>query len=225
MINTWNEYDLHNSLKSKIAGSEGLTECKIAGKIVDVFLNNQIIEIQTANFSSLRKKLQMLINLYPIKLVYPLVREKRVTTIDEDGEIIRSRKSSKQGKFIEIFDELIYITDLFLTPGFTFEIIQVDIEEIRADDGKGSWRRKGISIKNRILKESYPGRIIRNPFDLFLMLNLDKIDQIDSKNLSEFLKIKIYLARKVLYFFRHTGVIQPAAKKGNRIIYQGGEGY
>lgn len=220
MINTWNESNLHKEIKNKYSNSADFLEVSIAGKIVDIFSENQIIEIQTSNFGALRKKLEFLLSFYPVKVVFPLIRGKTITVINEDGEIIRSRKSPKLGGFVDVFNEILYIPDLFLNPYFSFEILQVDVEEIRCDDGKGSWRRKGISIKNRILKKMYPPRVITSPEDLFELLFLQKLPLLNSKLITETLNIKIRQAQKILNFFKNTGVITPVSKKGNRIIYK-----
>lgn len=220
MINTWNESHLHREIKNKYSNSTDSLEVSVAGKIVDILSENQIIEIQTSNFGALRKKLKFLLNFYPVKVVYPLIREKKITIINTDGEIVRSRKSPKTGNFIEIFNEILYIPDLFLNPYFSFEIIQVDVEEIRCDDGKGSWHRKGISIKNRILKKMYPPRVIKSPEDLFKLLPLQQLPLLSSKLITETLNIKMRQAQKILNFFKNTGVIIPVSKEGNRIIYK-----
>lgn len=219
MINTWNESTLHKTIKEKYADQKDHLEVEIAGKIVDIFKSDSIIEIQTANLSSIKRKLEFLLNLFPVKLVYPLIRKKRITVVDNDGSIIRSRMSNKTGSILDIFKEVIFIPQLFLYPDFSLDILQVDVEEIRCDDGKGSWRRKGISIKDRIVNDILPVRIINDADDLYQLLPIDIYDSIDSKKIAELLNVKTNLAQKIIYFFKHTGVIYPVDKIGNLKIY------
>jgi len=56
-----------------------------------------------------------------------------------------------------LFDALLHAPELPLNPAVAIEIVLADITEKRVRDGKGSWRRKGVSIKDRelsVLRES-----------------------------------------------------------------------
>ena len=52
---------------------------------------------------------------------------------------------------VDVFEELVRIPSLFLEDNLSLEVLMIEDEEIRCLDGKGSWRRRGISIKDRKL--------------------------------------------------------------------------
>ena len=57
MINTYNETDLHHTLKNLYTSDHAQQEVKIGNFVCDICTEDKkIIEIQTAVFSSLKKK-------------------------------------------------------------------------------------------------------------------------------------------------------------------------
>jgi len=53
---------------------------------------------------------------------------------------------------IDLFDELVRISHLVKEENFELNVLMVEEEEIRCNDGHGRWRRRGVSIKNHHLK-------------------------------------------------------------------------
>lgn len=144
LIGQMKESSLHRELKllyQQRVGGE--TECPVDGYVVDLRCDDLIYEIQTGSFSHLRRKLTNLLPEVSVRVVYPLVREKQVTLCDEQGSVIRSRRSPAHRQEAFAAGELMRIPDLILHPNFSLDLIGVSIEEIRVADGRGSWRRKG----------------------------------------------------------------------------------
>ena len=87
-------------------------------------------------------------------LVHPIATEKYIVTTEESAIVISRRKSPKKGKLVDLFDELIRIPDLIGSDNFILEILMIKEEEYKMQRyGKGSWRRKGISIVDHKLLE------------------------------------------------------------------------
>jgi hypothetical protein len=63
------------------------------------------------------------------------------------------RKSPRRGKLEDLFLELVRIPHLINHPNLTLEVLLIREEEIRHADGKGSWRRRGVSIIDHRLLE------------------------------------------------------------------------
>ena len=59
-------------------------EVKVDGFHID--RHNLLIEIQTANFSSMRRKLNTLAEEHPLRLVFPIAQEKWIIRLGADGE-------------------------------------------------------------------------------------------------------------------------------------------
>ena len=147
-----NESNLHSALKKLYTNAAEEHELCINGFIVDIVRDGSIIEIQTGSFSKINKKLTALLPDYRVKLVYPIAYEKTLIVYDHKKEnILYRRRSPKKGQLLDIMDELVYIPKHIVHPNFCLEVLLTIEEEIRSADGKGSWRRRGISIIDRKL--------------------------------------------------------------------------
>ena len=218
-IGTKNESSLHRSLKYSYAGPEN-TETARAGYVCDAIgENGEAIEIQTGNFSSLKKKIPALGKEGKVRLVYPVIAKKTIELYNTRGKLLSRRKSPKKGMVWDIFDELIYVPELLGLKSLTIEIIFVDIIERRRTDGKGSWRRKGISIEDRILENRQKGIVLRKKADWkkhFLPL----ADECSTKMLAETANIGTEAARKAIYTLRKAGLLKKLRKDGRSWIYR-----
>jgi hypothetical protein len=157
-IGELNEQHLHNALKETYADSLKQTEVSVGGYVVDVAKNNRLIEIQTGNFSTIKKKLYRLVRDYPVKLVYPFAVEKWLLKLPKEGnENPTRRKSPKRGRPVEIFKELVSFPQLLINSNFSLELVMIQEEEVRRYMGNGRWYKNGwgtverrlISIKKR----------------------------------------------------------------------------
>lgn len=152
MINTWNESSLHEQLKNIFCNENGRTEVEVQGSICDIVFNdNSIIEIQTKKISALQKKLEKLLVRHRVKVIFPISIETMLYTYDVHNNLKFKRKSPKKGSMYDIFQELFGIWHLIENENLSITILFIKTSEIRTDDGNGSWRRKGISISNRML--------------------------------------------------------------------------
>ena len=108
-IGTYQEYSLHEELKNYYKTRTGSTEVKVENYIIDVVNDNELIEVQTRNFSQIREKLQKLLELnYSVTLVHPIYEEKVFKTTIGEKESIRT--SPKKDNLLQMFNELVYIT-------------------------------------------------------------------------------------------------------------------
>jgi hypothetical protein len=152
-IGRMNERSLHAALKALYCRDGCSCEVDIENYIVDIIdADHTIIEIQTSSLSNIRKKITSLVRNYRVKLVYPVAVEKTLYVYDEpQGALLYSRKSPKRGGIADIFREALHLRDLLLHPNFELEVVFINAEELRAKDGKGSWRRGGTSIFDKQL--------------------------------------------------------------------------
>ena len=75
-IGILNEKPLHAALKEWYARPGDQFEVSIDGYVVDIVRDALLIEIQTGNFSSIKRKVHALAALHPLRLVFPIAREK-----------------------------------------------------------------------------------------------------------------------------------------------------
>ena len=151
MINTYNETQLHRTLKDLYSSTGAVQETSLEGFICDIYDNGRIIEIQTSKLSALKAKLEKLLPLYPIQIVYPIIENAYILTLNADGTKRSCRKSPKHGNFYQIFKELLGIVHCLDNPRLTIRILYIDCEIIKIDDKQGRSRYKRPRIIDKKL--------------------------------------------------------------------------
>jgi hypothetical protein len=201
-----------------VSGDE--QEVKVEKFIIDIVRGKLLIEIQTGNFSAIKKKLRKLLVHNQVRLVYPIAKLKWIVHVSRSSEVIRRRRSPKKGKAIDLFYELVHTPSLINDRNFSLEVLLIEEEEIRCNDGRGSWRRRGVSVKDRRLLQVFD-RIVfedRRDFHEFLPKELD--GYFTNKVLAVKRGISITLAQKMTYCLRKMGAISLAGKKRNELLFQ-----
>ena len=145
------EYSLHSEIKHWYTVSADELEVKVEDFIIDILRGKLLIEIQTGNFSAAKKKLIKLLLSNQVRLVYPIAKLKWIVHVSGSGEFVRRRKSPKKGKLTDLFYELVHAPSLIEDRNFSLEVLLIEEEEVRCNDGRGSWRRRGVSVKDRKL--------------------------------------------------------------------------
>ncbi|MCL1928449.1 MAG: FaeA/PapI family transcriptional regulator [Treponema sp.] len=218
-IGTKNESSLHNSLKMYYA-EPGNTEATRAGYVCDAIgVNGEVIEIQTSHFNALKKKIPALAKSGKVRLIYPVIEKKTIELYDPKGRLLSRRKSPKKGTIWDIFDELVYVPELLKLRKLTIEIIYVDAVERRCNDGKGSWRRKGVSIKDRSLENRREGITLKKKAD-WIKHFLPLKNECSTKTLAEAANVSPEEARKTLYTLRKAGYLEKIRKQGRSWVYR-----
>jgi hypothetical protein len=92
-------------------------------------------------------------------------------------------------------------------------------EEIRRDDGQGSWRRKGWSIADRRFLEVVSRHMFKKPSDFLTLIPNDLSDPFSTQDLADGIKQPRWLAQKMAYCLRNMGVIDVVGKNGNSLLY------
>jgi hypothetical protein len=221
MIGTESEYSLHRDLKFTYAGEKGRTETPVAGFVADgINAKGEYIEIQTGSFGPLGKK----INNFPpgckVTIVYPVIVTKYIEDFDTRGKRLYRRKSPRRGGPWDLFNVLVYAPDFPLLPGITVELALVDADEERVKDGKGSWRRKGVSIRNRLMTAFHSRIRLKKPSDYLRFIPFTKKHTFTSALLAEKAGININIARKTLYVLTRIGVVEKTGKQRNALVYR-----
>lgn len=218
-ININNEKSLHLFIKQWYAMPGDRLEAKVDKYIIDLVREDSLIEIQTKNFSAIGNKLRDLVKYNKVMLVHPIAIEKYIVTTEGPEGIITRRKSPKKGKLVDLFDELIRIPDLMVEDNFILEILMTKVEEIRCKDGKGSWRRKGVSIMDRKLVEVVEKITFKEVKDFLIFLPQELPNNFTNKDLAKTLKVTVLKARKITYCFRKMKLITEVGKFKNELIF------
>jgi hypothetical protein len=214
------EYSLHSEIKDWYMDSGDELEVKVDDFIVDIVRDKLLIEIQTGNFSVIKKKLIKLLLHNQVRLVYPIAKLKWIVHISRSGEFVRRRKSPKKGKLTDLFYELVHMPNLIKDRNFSLEVLLIEEEEVRCNDGRGSWRRRGVSVKDRKLLNVFDRIVFEDSRDFLEFLPKQLDGYFTNKVFASKLGISIRLAQKITYCLRKMDAISIAGKKKNELLFQ-----
>jgi len=216
-IGTKHESSLHRDLKFQYAGQDGQTEAEVAGFVADgINAEGEYIEIQTGSFGPLRKKA---LALRRLKVIHPVIITKYIEVFNKKGRLQYRRKSPRKGQPWDLFNVLVYAPDLPLIPGLVIELALVDAAEQRVQDGKGSWRRRGVSIRDRQMLVLHDRITLKKPSDYIRFVPFKKNEKFTSALLAQKAGINVDLARKTLYVLAKLGIVKKTGKQGNALVY------
>jgi len=220
VIGTQNESSLHASLKELYSQPGDIIEGRVDGFHIDVVKKDRLVEIQTANFTSIKKKLSRLLENHHVVLVYPIVFRRDIVKIAEGtGEVLSTRKSPKKEDVFDLFSELLRIPHLILHPNLTVEVVFIKEREIRCDDGCGSWRRRGVSIVDRALSEVVERRSFATATDYLSLLPEEMPSPFTNKDLARLAGVPRAKAQRTTYTLKKAGLLEEVGKKGNELLY------
>jgi hypothetical protein len=218
-IGTLNEKPLHESLKRWCTQPGDRIEIPVDGFVVDIVRGDLLIEVQTRNFSAIRRKLERLLTHHRVRLVYPIPCEKWIARVDHCGVQVGRRRSPKRGAYEDVFEELVSIPELPRSPNFSLELLLIREEEVRRHDSSRCWRRRGWVTHERRLLDVVGQRTIENPADLSAFIPVPLAEPFAASDLAKSLNLPLRLARMMIYCLRKAGCIALAGKRGRAALY------
>jgi hypothetical protein len=218
-IGNLRESSLHAALKTWYARPGDEVEAQVAGYFIDLRRGDTLIEIQTRNFSALKRKLTRLLDDYAVRLVHPIAQEKYLVRQTKAGRVLSRRKSPKHGLAVRLFDELVSVPDLAAHPRFVLEIVLTREEEISREGRGGSWRRRGWKIVDRRLLDVLGRAEFTAPRDYAAFLPANLPETFTTRDLAEQGGYPLYLAQKMAYCLRRMDVLAAVGKRRNAALY------
>lgn len=220
-IGVQNERSLHAALKQWYAQPKDEFEVPLNGFFIDLVRGEQLVEIQTRNFSAIRQKLHTLVKTHSVHLLHPITFEKWVLQENQDGtKVISRRKSPYRGQLTDMFEELVRIPELMKHENFTIEFPLIREEEVRCRDGKGSKHRKRQSIKDRRLLEVVSTYKFTTAKDFLQFIPQNLPSPFSNKCLEKVLSLPIHRCRQITYCLRKMDTISVVGKKGNELLFE-----
>jgi len=218
-IGTKHESTLHRELKFTYA-EPGRTEAEYNGYVADgISAGGEFIEVQLSSFGPLKEKAQVFAAQGRLRIVHPVIIAKYIEVCDSHGKHLYRRKSPRKGSPWDLFNALVYAPELPLMRNLTIELVLIDVTEQRVRDGKGSWRRKGISIKDRKLLAVHERIRLKKPSDYLRFIPFNKKEQFTSADLKEKAGISRDLAQKTLYVLAKLDIVKKICKRRNALLY------
>jgi len=219
-IGELNEQPLHAALKAWYARPNDQVEVSIDGYVIDLVQNDLLIEIQTGNFSSIKRKLRDLVKRYPVRLIYPIAAEKWLLKMPKQGwDQPRRRKSPKRGQIEAVFGELVSFPQLLLEKNFSLEVVLIQEEEVRRYVGKKRGYKNGWVTVERRLLDVVTQRLFEVPSDVSALLPAEMPQEFTTKDMAEALGSPRWLAQKMAYCLREMGEITRVGKLDRSYLY------
>jgi hypothetical protein len=205
----------------------GKTETLVGEYVADgIGKSGEFIEVQTGSFAPLKKKVKEFAAHGKVRIIHPIAIKKTIEVYKPSrsrgrqyGALLYRRKSPLKGTAWNIFDALIHAPELPLIRGVMIEAAMIDVTEIRIKDGKGTWRRKGISIHDRSLAAWHESILYKKPADFLKFIPFKKNEEFTSSLLAEHTGVNKLIARKALYVLTKLKVVKRIGKKGNSWVY------
>jgi hypothetical protein len=220
-IGLYSETGLHASLKARYAAAPGArVEVRVAGRVVDVVLPDEFVEIQTRSLGSIATKIMRLACVGPVRVVHPIAVSTTIRRIDPgSGELQSERHSNARRDLFSAFDELVRASDLVASPNVSLDFVLVSVVETRIKDGSNSWRRRGDRVLSRELQQILETRSLESREDWLGLLPATLAQPYDSETLGWALGIQPVRARKLLYTYCRAGLLRDAGMRGRRKLY------
>lgn len=220
------ETSLHQQLKSHYAASPDHIEVALGAYRIDVVRGDELIEIQCASLSAIRKKIIDLLQRHDVRIVKPSVHRTRICKRNvKGGPIVSRRLSPKRGEAYELFEELIYLRGIFPNPRLTLEIPIVDVNQIRWMRKKKSRRRRdpGYVIEDTQLVEVHSSIELVEASDLWRLLPdgvSDNFGEFNTQDLATAIGCPRWIAQRIAYVLHHCQAITPTHRNKTGIHYQ-----
>ena len=221
-IGTLNEKPLHAALKRWAAEPGDRFEVPTGRFVADIVRGDEILEIQTGSTAVLKRKLAALLAHHSVRLVLPIAVRKTLTTLDESGNEVGSRRSPKRGSLLDAFHELMYLRAFLGDPNFAVDVVLIHEEEVRRPRRRKRTRayQKRWEIEERRLVDVIDSVSLHHPADYLAFVPPALAEPFTTADLGAAIGRPRRMATKIAYVLREMGVLQPVGKTGNSILYE-----
>lgn len=219
-IGLLNQKNLHGIIKFMICDDVLCHEVKVDGKVIDVFVDDTIYEIQSAQFRLLRDKITKFTEQYPMKIIFPIVVKKQIQWLDQEKGIQSKRVSPKKGKLHDVLRELYQIRDCLNNDNLSIECYFFDVDEVRILDGWDATKRKGATKVDRWPSCFHHKITLNQPEDYRQFLPHDLPEQFNSKQIRNLLKINERQSSALLLILQDFNIIERVGKEGRAYLYR-----
>jgi hypothetical protein len=219
-VGTLNEGPLHASLKAHYAQPGDQLEAVVDGYIVDILRGDRIIEVQTANFAQIARKMRRLVANHRVRLVYPVPRDLWIVKLPQaDGGVMTRRKSPKRRDVFDVFRQLVSFPELIAHENFQLDVVLTEEEAVwRHEPGK-RWRRRGWVTVERRLLSVYETLTLQTTDDYCCLIPNGVPGEFLTSDLATALRCPRRLAQQVAYCLRKAGVIESVGSHRNAVVY------
>ena len=200
-IGTYSEKSLHYILKNFFESNNDCHEVAYKGFVADVKHGSTIMEIQTNTLYGLNNKLDAFLEDSSVRLVFPIIRKRRIVWIDpETGDAKRCARSVVGESNYSLIPELLYIIDYLRDPSLTVTVVTLEADDYRMLDGKGRDRKKSatkvdlvptaiLDMKDMVFPNDLADFVPGVLGDVFLRQDFAKVTHLRGRSLWAVLKV------------------------------------
>ena len=219
-IGTLSEKTVHGILKNYYEPDRDHQEVALCGYVADIFRDGNVIEIQTANFNKMRDKLSVFLNLYNVKIVYPVAHVKYINIFDKTtGESVSRRRSPKVGSPYDAFYELYKIKNYLTHPNLSIDIVMLDLDEYRFLEVPAKRRRKNFVRYDRIPYDISSVVELSCVEDYMSLIPVELGDEFTSKEYAKVTHLSMGMASLALNVLTYIGTTKVIGRKGRAYLY------
>jgi hypothetical protein len=216
---TLNERPLHAALKRHFHQPGDAIEAHVDGFHIDLLRGDLLIEIQTGNFTALRRKLVRLLATHRVQVVVPLAAEKWIVRMGEDGTVVSRRKSPKRCRVEHMFAHLVSLAPLLAHAHLQVLVVLIREEEIRRRTGARRWRRQGWGTHERRLLDVVSCHAFTRAEDYLALLPPELPDAFGSADVAQGAGLPREVAQQMLYTLRGMGAVACLGRRGRGLAY------
>jgi hypothetical protein len=219
VIGTLNEGALHAALKSWYRRPGDLLEQRVDGYVIDIVRGETLIEIQTAGFAPLRRKLDRLLDRHRVRLVATVPLTRRIVRLSLGGEVLSTRRSPRRGRPVDVFARLVSLPGLLAHPRFELELLLTHEEEHRRHEAGRAYHRRGWVVVGRSLISVERTLPLSTPEDAAALLP-PVPDVFDTAELAAAERCTRRLAQQMTYCLRAMGTLESHGRRGRAVLYR-----
>ena len=208
-IGTLGEKTLHLALKYYFAPDPAAHERPIGGFVADAVTEDGVIEIQTRSLYRLKPKLNAFLPLCPVTVVFPVIADKTLYRVNEDGELLSCRRSPKHENVYSAMREIYALRQYLPNPQFRIILCELDLAEYSVQQSKS--RRKKLDRIPLALRQI---RALETPADYAAFLPDPLPEPLTASALASAAHCGEQSARLYLNLLGSMGILAEAGRSG-----------
>lgn len=219
-IGTLGERTLHLILKHYFESDATMHEQKVGRYVADIKNGDDITEIQTRSFGSMRAKLTEFAKVHKVNVVYPIAATKHLSWLDpQNGELTDRRKSPKRGMPWDILYELYALRPIMPLENVRFTLVFMDMDEFRLLDGWSRDKKRGGSRYERIPTALVDVMTLENTADFTALVPPSLGERFTAAEFARAAKMTPRTAGYAIRTLTTLGVIEHTDTEGRAYIY------
>ena len=195
--------------------------CDWAAHRIDVISDGRLVEIQLGSLAAIRNKIGILLQEHSVVVVKPIIVQKTLfKRLKRGGPVASRRLSPKRGTILDLFGELVYFGHVFPHARLTLDVPLIDIEEWRYP-GHGRRRRSRLNdyrVEDQKLIAVRETHCFQTAADLRDSSNCRLPRPFHTGQLAQSLGVDRWIAQRIAYCLRQTGVAREVGKQGNAAL-------